>query len=92
MNQKIYDFLQKIPVWKVVSYKIIGGKFGIHPRQVARILSENKDTEIYPCYKVVNNNWKLGGYNLWVWEKIRKLEKDGIKIINNWISKKYFWE
>lgn len=91
MQERIYYFLQTIPEWKVVSYKIIADKFGLHPRQVARILSRNHDIQKYPCYKVVNNNGMLGGYNLWIAEKIKRLEGDGIRIENDRVSKKYFW-
>jgi len=92
-NQLIYIFLSTIPKWKVVTYKIIADKFGIHPRAVARILSQNHEPDIYPCYKVVHHDGKIGGYTheLWIEEKIRRLEKDWIKVVNGKISKEYFW-
>lgn len=86
----LYDFLQTIPKWKVVSYKFLAEKFWTHPRTIARILAQNIDQDKYPCYKVVCSDGKISWYNLWVEQKISKLEKDWI-IINNWkIDKKYF--
>lgn len=75
IQTKIYQFLQAIPVWKVVTYKIIADKFGIHPRMVARILATNQNPDTYPCYKVICNNGKIGWYNLGIDEKIRRLER-----------------
>lgn len=91
MDKNIYIFLQKIPKGKVVSYKQIWELFSIHPRTVAKILSRNINQDTYPCYKVVNSNWKINWYNLWVENKINKLKSDWI-IIKNWkIDSKYFW-
>ena len=52
----------------------------------------NKDIEKYPCYKVVSESGDLCGYSALdgVKSKIRKLENDGIKIVNNKVDKKYF--
>lgn len=90
MKEDILEFLTKIPEWKVVSYKYLWDKFKLHPRHIALILSSNINQEIFPCYKVVNSSWKIGWYNLWIEEKIIKLEKDWIKIKNWKIDKKYF--
>lgn len=90
LNNQIYHFLQTIPTWRVVTYKMIANKFGIHPRLVARILSQNKNQDFFPCYKVVRSDGKIGWYNLWIEEKIIRLQKDGIRIENDKISKDYF--
>lgn len=91
--QLVYDFLATIPKGKVVTYKIIANKFGIHPRFVARILSKNYDGDSFPCYKVICSDWKLGGYThrLWIQEKIRRLTSDWIEIVDWKINKNYFW-
>lgn len=92
MDKKIYLLLQKIPKGKVISYKQIWVKFCIHPRTVANILSKNQNQELFPCYKVINSNWNLWWYNLWLESKIVKLEKNWIEIKNMKIDKKYFWD
>lgn len=90
---QILSFLQTIPKGKVSTYKLIASKFGTHPRAVASVMRFNKDPIKYPCYKVVANDGKISWYNTerWVEEKIEKLEKDGIEIINGKVLKKYFF-
>lgn len=89
----ILSFLQTIPKGKVSTYKLIAGKFGVHPRAVASVMRFNKDPIKYPCYKVVAHDGKISWYNTerWVEEKIEKLEKDWIEIINGKVLKKYFF-
>lgn len=89
ISQRIFDFLAKIPKDRVSTYKILANTFHIHPRAVARILASNTDQERYPCYKIICSDGKIGGYNLGTAEKIRKLQADGIDIINNTISDKH---
>jgi len=72
----IYPFLNLIPKNKVISYKTLWQIFWLHPRAVAKFLSENTETEKYPCYKVIYSNWEIGWYNKWIEEKIRKLKND----------------
>ncbi len=90
---QILSFLQTIPKQKVSTYKLIWDKFWVHPRTVAWIMKQNKEPQIYPCYKVVANDWKISWYNTnrWVKEKQELLEKDWIEIINGKVDKKYFY-
>lgn len=90
---QILSFLQTIPKGKVSTYKLIADKFGCHPRAVAKVMRYNKDPITYPCYKVIAHSWKISWYNTarGVEEKIEKLEKDGIEIINWTIDKKYYF-
>jgi alkylated DNA nucleotide flippase Atl1 len=53
ISQRIFDFLQKIPKNKVVTYKTLAEYFHIHPRAIARILASNREQNKYPCYKVI---------------------------------------
>lgn len=89
MKTTILEFLQSIPTNKVSTYKHIANKFHTHPRAVARILASNANQDIYPCYKIICSDGKIGGYNLGTAEKIRRLQADGINIIDNTISRKY---
>lgn len=92
-KSQILNFLQTIPKCKVSTYKLIADKFGVHPRAVASVMRYNKDPIKYPCYKVIANNWKISWYNTerWVEEKIEKLQRDWIEVINWKIDKKYFF-
>jgi len=92
-TQQILSYLQTIPKGKVSTYKLIAERFQVHPRAVAQVMRYNKNPDIYPCYKVIAHSWKISWYNTakWVEEKIEKLEKDWIEIINGKINKKYYF-
>jgi O6-methylguanine-DNA--protein-cysteine methyltransferase len=53
---KVYKFLQTIPYSKVISYQTIADKFDINPRYVGKIMNQNQNPDIYPCYKVVRSD------------------------------------
>ncbi len=92
-REEILEFLISIPKGKVVTYKYLAERFGLHPRTIARILSLNNNQDRYPCYKVVKSNGDVGGYNLGRGEKIRRLKKEGIEINNGKIDlSKYLFE
>ncbi len=79
--------LLQIPEGMVTTYKDIATALGdpSAARWIARILSENRDPEV-PCYKVVMSDGSVGGYVWGVEEKIKKLEKDGIRVINGKVN------
>ncbi len=81
-NNKVFKLLRKIPEGKITTYKEIGLTLNLNPRKVGRILSENEDLENIKCYKVVKSDGKVGGYKLGIKEKIKRLEKEGIKVEN----------
>jgi len=89
MAHPILVFLQSIPQHKITTYKHIAQKFATHPRAIARILASNTQQDIYPCYKVICSDGTLGGYNLGIQEKIRRLQADNIAIVNNKIPAHY---
>lgn len=91
INQKILEYLLKIPKWKVSTYKRIADRFGVHPRKVAAVMRYNKEPEKYPCYKVISESGKLSGYSALdgVSSKVQKLKNDGIKIVDGVIGEEY---
>jgi len=63
-SQKVWHFLQKIPVGSTRSYKQQAESIG-HPtayRAVAHANSQNKIAIIVPCHRVIGVNGKLTGY------------------------------
>jgi len=84
------ELLTKIPKGKVVSYSTLAKICKTSPRAIGRILSKNEELDKYLCYKVVKKNGEIGGYKLGVNEKIKRLKRDGIKIINGRIPKEFF--
>ncbi len=91
LREKVLEYLLTIPVWKVSTYKILAEKFKVHPRTIASIMKQNKNQDIFPCYKVVMNDGSLWWYNLWLEEKIKRLKNDWIEIIDGKIDRKYFF-
>lgn len=97
LEQETYDFLTLIPKGKVVTYGQIAeylGNKGL-ARVVGHILHNNPSEDLFPCYKVVNSQGRLapkfvfGGLD----EQKLRLEKDGIKVVNNKVDLKiYQWK
>jgi len=92
--ESILKIMKKIPKGKVVSYGSLAKLLGTSPRAVGQLMKHNQDPKNIPCYKVVCSDGSIGGYSRGIKRKIRMLEKDGIKIINQngklKIDKKYF--
>ena len=97
LSQKVYDYLTKIPKGKVVTYKQIGdflGNKGL-ARAIGNILHKNPDGDKYPCYKVLNSKGELAEAFVFGGKDIqrKRLEKDGIKVVNNKVDLKiYQWK
>ena len=89
--REIQGLLSKIPKGKVVSYKEIARKLGIHPRVAGRLVGQNPYCDKYPCYRVVHSDGRIGGYSKGISEKVKRLKKDGIEIRKGRIPKKFFF-
>lgn len=89
-NEKCYQILKNIPRGKVTTYKEIANALNSRAyRRVGNAMKKNHNKKI-KCYKVINSNGCIGGFNRGVKEKIGLLEKEGIEINNNKIDlKKY---
>lgn len=92
-DKEVLEFIKNMERKKVISYKKLWDIFWLHPRKIASIMRQNKHPEIYPCYKVVNESWKIWWYSAydWISSKIEKLKNDWIEIKNSTIDKKYFY-
>lgn len=79
---RLYKALLSIPRGKVATYATLAKHLDTSPRAIASMLAANREANIYPCYKVVHTDGRLGGYGYGngVPEKIRRLEADGIEI------------
>ena len=81
-TQEILEALREIPKGKVMTYKTLADKCGVHPRKVAMTMKYNKDPKKYPCYKVISHSGDVGWYSAENGQmaKIEKLKADGIPI------------
>ena len=84
------EILTKIPKGRVIGYSTLAKICKTSPRAIGRMLSANTELDNYPCYRVVKKNGEIGGYKLGISEKIRRLKRDGIKIITGKIPKEFF--
>lgn len=81
-EKKVFELLKKVPDGRVTTYLEIAKALG-NPglaRHVGNLLNGNCDLENVPCFKVVRSDGAVGGYVLGRAEKIRRLEKSGVKV------------
>ncbi|MHA1232420.1 MAG: MGMT family protein [Candidatus Helarchaeota archaeon] len=87
-EKKVYEITRRIPEGKVATYgqiaRIIGSPRSA--RAVGNALNKNPYPIIIPCHRVVKANGEVGGFAKGTEEKIKLLEKENIKIINNRID------
>lgn len=85
--------LKKIPKGKVTTYKEMARVCRTSPRAIGRIMANNSDPFNFPCYKVVASNGELRGYSGHggLMTKKKLLEKEGIKIKDGKVDRKYFY-
>lgn len=103
---KVYRAVKKIPRGKVASYKqiaklvdsknaarAVGNALNYNPNPF--LLNKNgrinTDKNLIPCHRIVRSDGRVGGYAWGTKNKIAILRKEGIKIINGKIGKKYFF-
>ena len=86
-QEKVWKLLKQIPKGKVTTYKIIANKLGTKAyRAVGNACHNNPHPIKVPCHRVINSNGKVGGFATGIENKIKLLEKEGIKIKNNQIQ------
>ena len=93
MHKAIY-LLLKIPKGKVVTYKEMASVCKTSARAIGRIMAKNFDPIKFPCYKVVASNGELRGYSghRGILGKKKLLEKDGIRVEDGKVNRKYFYK
>ena len=83
-QQKVWNYLKKIPKGKVKTYKqvAIGIKRPKSARAVANACAKNPYAPEIPCHRVIRSDGSLGGYsgNGGVKQKLRMLRLEKIDI------------
>jgi|SRR3989338_4637545 len=90
-NEKVWNSTKKIPEGKISTYKLIAEKLGVKSyRAVGRALRCNPYSPAVPCHRIVKSDGSIGGFkgssnpnSKEIKEKIKLLEKEGIRIKNN---------
>ena len=75
-----YQLMNKIPTWKVTTYKILAEKLWTWPRVIGRICGANPNIPSTPCHRVVRSDGKVDGYAHGTDRKIELLTQEGISI------------
>jgi deoxyribonuclease V len=77
-----YDLVRQIPSGKVSTYGAVAKALGdpIAARAVGRMMNQNPDPDIMPCFKIVHADGRLGGFGGGISDKIRRLRNDGINV------------
>ncbi|MEK6974594.1 MAG: MGMT family protein [Nanoarchaeota archaeon] len=83
-SEKVYGLAKKIPNGKVSSYKEIAHALNCRAyRAVGNALNKNPYAPIVPCHRVVKSSGHIGGFAAGTKNKIKMLEREGIKIKDN---------
>ena len=92
LRTKLFEYLLEIPKGKITTYQKLGEIFEVHPRKIGKIIKNNLDTDTYPCYKVLENESKIGFYNGkgWIPGKVQKIKDDGVEVVDGKIDAQYF--
>lgn len=87
-SEKVYELTKKIPKGKISTYKIIAQKLNCKAyRAVGNALNKNPySSKIMSCHRVIKSSGEIGGFAIGTKNKIKMLEKEGIKINNNKIE------
>lgn len=80
-----YFLVRQIPFGKVSSYGAVASALGDkgYARAVGGFMNRNPDPESMPCFKIVCSDGRLGGFGLGIDDKIRRLESEGIEVVND---------
>ncbi len=83
LQQKVWKLMKEIPKGKVTTYKILAEKLNTKAyRAVGNACHNNPYFPEVPCHRVINSNGEIGGFASGAENKIKLLEKEGIKIKN----------
>jgi len=84
-NLCYYMLKQHVPAGSVITYgnlaKLIGRPNAY--RAVGSAMNKNKNAPEVPCHRVIKSNGDLGGYAFGSNLKQKRLQEEGIKIVNN---------
>ena len=84
-QSQCYKALKQIPSGKVISYSGLAEMVGrpkAH-RAVGNAMNNNPFAPEVPCHRVVKSNGDLGGFSSGSRVKIKRLQEEGVKVVDN---------
>ncbi len=83
-NERCYELLKKVPKGKVATYKEIAKALKSKAyRAVGNAMNKNPYAPKVPCHRVIKSNGEIGGFASGAKNKIKLLQKEGIKVREN---------
>jgi deoxyribonuclease V len=84
IRRYVLELLRQVPPGKVTTYRALALALGdpMAARAVGLILAANERPDVYPCYKVVHSDGRVGEYSApgGTAEKIEKLQAEGVPV------------
>ena len=81
-SDKVYKIVKKIPSGRVSTYKNVAETLGCRAyRAVGNALNKNSCAPVVPCHRVVCSDGRTGGFVSGIKNKIRLLNKEGVRVI-----------
>jgi len=82
ITEYTYFLVRQIPPGRISTYGAVAKALGNpgYARAVGKYMNKNPDADTMPCFKIVSSDGSLGGFGLGIDDKIRRLEKDGIRV------------
>ena len=84
IRQYTLELLRQVPQGKVTTYRALALALGdpMAARAVGLIMAANERPDVYPCYKVVHSDGRVGDAPVGTAEKIEKLQAEGIPVVD----------
>lgn len=80
-NEQVWELVKKVPEGKVTTYKEIAKALNTKAyRAVGNALNKNPYWPRIPCHRVIKDNGEVGGFARGREEKIKLLEKEGVRV------------
>lgn len=83
-SEKVYKIIKKIPSGRVSTYKNVAESLNCKAyRAVGNALNKNPYAPVVPCHRIVCSDGRVGGFASGIKNKIKLLNKEGVKVRNN---------
>lgn len=82
LRRATLELLNQVPEGRVTTYRALALALGdpMAGRAVGQIISESEEIELYPCYRVIHSDGRIGSYTGGAQAKIEKLRAEGVPV------------
>ncbi len=90
LRRETLELLCQVPKGRVTTYRALALALGdaMAVRAVGQIMADNEQPDVYPCYKVVHSDGRVGEYSApgGMAAKIERLQAEGIPIQDGYVQ------